>query len=775
MVLVVKGTFDVVADGNARLSEPQRPCHGPKFFDDDAEQSMRLNSDFALVKRVGECLLAGTCHPPVPARISAVRFAVGEIEKTIGVMGDRIWTRGLMGSKPTEPEMFTSMPLRWERAFGGPTDSNNPLGCGARPPKDGPHRLPNLEDPKRLITTPDQRPKPHGAFPIPPTWSSRMRHSGTYDARWVAERFPHFPNDFNPAFYQAAPEDQRLRSGFWRGDETITLSNLIERQPKVRTMLPGIRPRGFVQRDGRFDEIPLHLDTITIDADAAQIMCLWRGATVVTDERLSGVRHLFLMDQPIRERRSVKSCRRQMRGHLRLRQLVDTGFEPKTPAEEEEMTIAIGRLKKKFSADPAMDALVSSAVAVVDSTIVATPDEPAAAAAPPPPIQSAADDLDEELEDDALADFGEDERAPPTADSTAPPIDIDAIEAAFAEASLEVPDEVREVLAACAELQDLRRESEPTSEPPIEPGTTAAFLLAYAEKGVVSGNYSGIDVSGNDLEGLIADGAILDGASFRGCRLDNAQFSEAVLIRACFDDASLENAVFLDADLTRASAQRASLPLATLDRATLEDANFASANLSRASLQDIEGARINLEGANLCAASCDEADFTRANLTGARADRASFFDARLSTACCVDATFEDANLEQVRAAFGARFDRAVLRGADAKGARFFGSILRGANLSLATFDSADFSSADLTDAKVAGSSFRKARLIDADLRRARLIKCDLMKANLLRANLERADLRGSSLHAAELFAARTSGAVFELADLSGTKLEGKVP
>ena len=83
LVLVVKATFDIVKDGSATMAESPRQCHGPVYFDDDTEASLRLDSDFALLKRSGECLLAGTCHPPEPTGVSAVRFTVGELEKTI--------------------------------------------------------------------------------------------------------------------------------------------------------------------------------------------------------------------------------------------------------------------------------------------------------------------------------------------------------------------------------------------------------------------------------------------------------------------------------------------------------------------------------------------------------------------------------------------------------------------------------------------------------------------------------------------------------------------
>ena len=59
MILVAKATFDIVDRGFATLAKQQKQCHGPIFWDDDPEQSLRLDSDFALLKPSGECLLAG--------------------------------------------------------------------------------------------------------------------------------------------------------------------------------------------------------------------------------------------------------------------------------------------------------------------------------------------------------------------------------------------------------------------------------------------------------------------------------------------------------------------------------------------------------------------------------------------------------------------------------------------------------------------------------------------------------------------------------------------
>lgn len=787
MVLIVKATFDIQHDGPATMAESPRQCHGPVYFDDDTEGSLRLDSDFALLKRTGECLLAGTCHPPAPTGVSAVRFAVGDLEKKIGVFGDRYWKRGMLGRKPTEPEPFESMPLRWERAFGGPGVEANPLGRGAAPVEgeDGErrHPLPNLENPAHPIGGPGDRPTPWGAFPIPPTWRARLRHAGTYDAKWAEQRFPHLATDFDPAFYYAAPPDQRLAQGFWRGDEEITLQNLRPGAPEVKTALPAIRPRGFLDRAGHLEEVPLVLDTIAIDADAGQILCTWRGAVDVGDPRLSDVDHLFLMDQPITERRSVKSCRRLMRSHLRLEHLVSSGFEPKTPGEEEQQTLALQRLQKTFAGDPRMTALLQSASGVVDATIMERPfeeeaeDEPAAVE--PPMVVEPLDAEGELAELKAqMLEAGIDLDAVPK-DAPAPPadqaLDIEAIEKAFADAGHEVPEEVRETLALVAEVEDLRNARPAEEEAPIEVGTREEFLLCYAEGQPLKGDFSKVELDGEDLRGLDASGALLAGARFERCVLDGAVFGRAVLTDASFEDADLRGADFTEADVTRTRFDRAKLNGAIFDDATAEDAVFVGADLSKASLVGVEASRANLEGAKLVHARADAAELSRANLTRVDAHGASFVDARLGGAVCVEANFEEADLTKLRAGFGARFDRSLMRGVKGEGARFFGASLAEVNLSRSTLDKADFTQAQLTGATLAGCSLVKSRFIGATLVHAELIKSDLMKANLLDANLEHADLRGSSFFAAEMFRARVAFAQLELADLTGTKLEGEQP
>ncbi len=214
LVLVVKATYSLEEQGTCGLAEPQTPLTGDRYVDDDPERSLVYDSDFAILKPRGEVLLRGTCYPAglspngPGVQSSLVQLRVGALRCQLAVLGDRWWNRGLLGGV-SAPLPFRSMPLGWERAFGGPEDPRNPVGVGLVPdPHDaeGRVKLPNIEDPARLIRGPKERPTPAGLFPISKTWRARTQHAGRYDSRWRTMRYPWFPIDFRYDYFQAAPQ-----------------------------------------------------------------------------------------------------------------------------------------------------------------------------------------------------------------------------------------------------------------------------------------------------------------------------------------------------------------------------------------------------------------------------------------------------------------------------------------------------------------------------------------------------------------------------------------
>lgn len=797
MVLVVKATFDLRHQQVARLASHQVPCSGMTFWDDDPTQSPRLDSDFALVKRVGECFLAGTCHPPdAPATHAAIAFGVGPVQKAIGVIGDRRWKMGLLGRKATDPEPFESMPLRWERAFGGAGFAANPLGRGVSKveTEDGAvHPLPNLEDMKRPVSAPGDRPTPSGAFPIPPTWSERLRRAGTYDDRYAQNRFPYFPADFDPAFYQAAPADQRL-SRYWAGNEEITLKHLSPEQPFVVSRLPGLRARGFVQRTeafgGRFEEIPLALDTITVDADVMRAYCVWRGSIDVTDDLCSDVARLFVMHEPLTANRSVLGCRHRMEARLRLEQIEQSGFVPETPQEDEDAgTMSFERVKKTLAGDPKLSAILAqlqqgdgdtafeepgpSGTQVLEPE---TPPEPEGPAPEPPPVPPKADEVLDDLFAQ-LADNGVDLtelRAQMAEPQPMVEPDPDQIRDAFAQAGVDAPPEVDEVLKAVEEVRAKQEEEAEEAEEELELSARDRALMSYAEGRPLTGDYTDVDLSGESLVGLVASGAILRNANLSGCELRDAKLDGAMLAGARLDGAELTQADLSGADLVGASLVEAKLSKATLTDAVLDKAVMVRARLDEADLTKAEVRGANLSEVFAEGLVANEADFSGTVLRGLQARGSKLVEARLTSADASGADLSECDLTNLRASYGARFDGANLRKSTIDFGRFRDASMADVNLSFASLKRANFTGASMPRAIVAGAVLVKAKLIRVDLSEARVQQSDLMGANLLDAMLERADLRGSSFYAAELFRAKISGARWELADLSKTKLEGRV-
>ena len=274
LTVVVKATYTIVPEGECLLADEQALPTGDMNHDDDAERSLRYASDLDPLKPRGECMVVGSFHAPGgrPVKQSKIAFQIGPVGKQLAVFGDRAWHLG----RPSDARPISHLPLSWESAFGGPEIADNPVGRGLTTVEIEGRSfvlLPNLEDPMRLIGARDQRPPPVGVGPVPRSWPSRMRLAGTYDAQWQRTRYPWFPEDLDWRFFNAAPADQQI-DGWWRGDETIALLNLHPAHASVRCRLPGLRAHAFLVPSGgrRPHDVGLALDTITVDADAGQIL-----------------------------------------------------------------------------------------------------------------------------------------------------------------------------------------------------------------------------------------------------------------------------------------------------------------------------------------------------------------------------------------------------------------------------------------------------------------------------------------------------------------------
>jgi hypothetical protein len=237
-----------------------------------------------------------------------VSIAVGNVRKTVRVFGDRRWRVTAAGTYAmSQPVPFETMPLVWERAYGGSdetpkgpvAETRNPVGVGFCSPKGNRQPVdllvPNLEDPNSPIRSWKDTPPPTCFAPICEHWQPRLSYAGTYDQHWQTQRAPYLPADFDSRFFQLSPPglivDGHLRGGEWIEVIGATPSGLLQFR------LPTDAPKIAFLLDGTEQLRPADLDTVIIEPDIQRVVLVWRAmlscdkkALRVTEVR-AGIQH----------------------------------------------------------------------------------------------------------------------------------------------------------------------------------------------------------------------------------------------------------------------------------------------------------------------------------------------------------------------------------------------------------------------------------------------------------------------------------------------------
>ena len=319
--VLVKRTFDIVPGGVCALAAEHRPIvPGDVFWDDPMTSSVRYESDLIPFKVATDVVLNGLAYAPdgAPTTSCIVSLQVGDQRRSITVIGDRV-ARYVQGGAPsfTDPAPFTSMELRYERAYGG-TDvysdvkvpypyPRNPLGRGfvvRNTPRSVDNRpLPNLEDPRALVTPTDlclenysaweRRPMPAGFGWFPKHWLPRALLAGIMPGDRAAEQ------QLRQAYAQLLPADQRgpyMKHGirdmdfrffngassglvlpYLQGGESIATEHLCSRG-RLMFQLPNATPRIGLDVGEGVREPKVVLQTVMIRMEEGQVDLVWRGA-----------------------------------------------------------------------------------------------------------------------------------------------------------------------------------------------------------------------------------------------------------------------------------------------------------------------------------------------------------------------------------------------------------------------------------------------------------------------------------------------------------------
>jgi len=283
--VVVKATFDLEHTGGAapRLAEEQTPLrYADEYIGEPGHSSVRYPCDLTPPKATTDVLLVGHARAARPITHTDVTLTLGSLSKAVRVTGDRVYFRTVGSWGISDPTPFEHMPLTFERAFGG-TDGDdfedkNPVGCGFVAPNSESDlegwRLPNLEEPRELLTAPGQRPAPSGFGIVAPNWQPRRGRAGTYDEKWRTERCPLVPADFDTRFHQLA-QDDLIAAEPLRGGETCHVTSVLPRGGALSFLLPTIELMVESRIKGHNHTPEAALNTVLIDADAQRLELTW--------------------------------------------------------------------------------------------------------------------------------------------------------------------------------------------------------------------------------------------------------------------------------------------------------------------------------------------------------------------------------------------------------------------------------------------------------------------------------------------------------------------
>ena len=292
LIVIVKATYRMpMAQEPAELDPVQSPLvQADEFVGEPGVSAPRRETDFAHRKPGCDVLLLGQAYAPTGTAATRidVGLRVGTLVKQFSVVGDRHWSKGAFGLRASDPLPFVSVPIGYERAFGG-TDRTeetrsgkvetflaNPFGRGYwrhTEHIDG-QPLPNTEELDRKVSSHYGGYRPMALGPVGRNWMPRCKYAGTYDAHWLEERAPFWPDDFDARYFQAAPADQVIP--FPAGGEEVVLQGLSPAGARAFRLPVQPMPVTFVPYKGADVTRQAVIDTVVLEPDEDRFTLTWR-------------------------------------------------------------------------------------------------------------------------------------------------------------------------------------------------------------------------------------------------------------------------------------------------------------------------------------------------------------------------------------------------------------------------------------------------------------------------------------------------------------------
>lgn len=202
--------------------------------------------------------------------------------RRVTAIGDRRWIRQDGSLVPGTPEPFVSMPLSYDRAFGGAVETENgpcawppnPAGKGfyLTPEQAEAQPLPNLEDPEHRIVSIADHPEPMATGPYPAEGSLRVESAVELD---LESENPGMKRIRPLVFNRAHPRMILAPSDTPQYGEVVEITHA-SADGALRFQMPELAFHARVDLESRNYLFPLHLDQIAVLLEERRVVLGYR-------------------------------------------------------------------------------------------------------------------------------------------------------------------------------------------------------------------------------------------------------------------------------------------------------------------------------------------------------------------------------------------------------------------------------------------------------------------------------------------------------------------
>lgn len=266
-LVAVKCTYDIQADSQLQLAANQLPVNiGPVI--DPVSQQIIYETDLGAAKQYTDIILNGHAWAPQSNETTTLiaGFKIGTLVRLAKIYGNRT------SDAPDSIAPFTKIALHYQNMSAGSCVNDcfyNPQGRHQNSPL-----LPNIE----FMIEQDED---IGFGVVPAHWRMRSSLVGTYDDNWQSNRYPLYPEDFDPQFWQVAPKSQQVPK--LKGGEQVTLAHLTPPDFYPQPVFSFYLPRLTLIIDTHFTdgEMIQHRPTIhslILEPDYPRISVVWHSA-----------------------------------------------------------------------------------------------------------------------------------------------------------------------------------------------------------------------------------------------------------------------------------------------------------------------------------------------------------------------------------------------------------------------------------------------------------------------------------------------------------------